>query len=163
NPQLREQIVSALEVEERQAYDVDGLMDLTDLWQIVRLPGFGELRDATWAPVTQPRLQDDEGEKTDVFAVMRDGDVLVHHPYDPGTARLYTDIGLFTVDEEIGADVADMFNFLTGYARPGRYRKVLIAPKFLRDGIIAEIEETIAAHERGERARIALKMNALVD
>jgi polyphosphate kinase len=56
-----------------------------------------------------------------------------------------------------------MFNFLTGYARPGRYRKVLVAPKFLRDSIIGEIDETIAAHERGEPARIALKMNALVD
>ena len=56
-----------------------------------------------------------------------------------------------------------MFNFLTGYARPRRYRKVLVAPKFLRDGIIDEIDETIAAQERGEHARIALKMNALVD
>src|SRR5213079_1918353 len=64
---------------------------------------------------------------------------------------------------EIGADVADMFNFLTGDSRPGRYRKVLVAPKFLRDGISAEIDETIAAKERGERARIAMKMNALVD
>jgi polyphosphate kinase len=277
NPQLRDEIVSALEVEERQVYNVEGLIDLTDLWQIVKLHGFGELRDPAWSPVTQPRLQGEEGEKTDIFAVMRDRDVLVHHPYDsfvtsverfvdqavddpdvlaikqtvyrtseesplvpaliaatergkqavclvelkarfderaniqwarrleeagvhvvyghpalkthakcilvvrregdgvrnyvhvgtgnyhPDTARLYTDFGLFTVDEEIGADVADMFNFLTGYARPGRYRKVLIAPKFLRDGIIAEIEETIAAKERGERARIALKMNALVD
>jgi polyphosphate kinase len=83
--------------------------------------------------------------------------------YHPGTARLYTDFGLFTVDDQIGADVADMFNFLTGYARPGRYRKVLVAPKFLRDGIIEEIDETIAAKQRGERARIAMKMNALVD
>jgi polyphosphate kinase len=83
--------------------------------------------------------------------------------YHPANARLYTDFGLFTVDDEIGADVADMFNFLTGHARPGRYRKVLVAPKFLRDAIIGEIDETIAARQRGEPARIALKMNALVD
>jgi polyphosphate kinase len=277
NPQLREQIVEALEVEERQVYELDGLMDLKDLWQVVKLPGFGELREPAWSPVTQPRLQGEEGEKPDIFAVMREGDVLVHHPYDsfttsverfveqavndpdvlaikqtvyrtseesplvpalitatergkqavclvelkarfderanigwarrleeagvhvvyghpalkthtkcilvvrregdgvrnyvhvgtgnyhPTNARLYTDFGLFTVDEQIGADVADMFNFLTGYARPGRYRKVLTAPTFLRDGIIDEIEATIAAHEQGQRARIALKMNALVD
>ena len=54
--------------------------------------------------------------------------------YHPKTARLYTDFGLFTCDEEIGADVADMFNFLTGFARPRRYRKVLVAPAHLRDG-----------------------------
>jgi polyphosphate kinase len=83
--------------------------------------------------------------------------------YHPTNARLYTDFGLFTCDEELGADVADMFNFLTGYARPGRYRKVLTAPNFLRDGIIDEIDATIAAHEQGAQTRIALKMNALVD
>jgi polyphosphate kinase len=104
-----------------------------------------------------------------ILVVRREGDGVRNYVhvgtgnYHPGTARLYTDFGLFTVDEEVGADVADMFNFLTGYARPGRYRKVLVAPKFLRDGIIDEIDETIAAHERGERARIAMKMNALVD
>src|SRR5262249_62267009 len=48
-------------------------------------------------------------------------------------------------------------------ARPRRYRKVLVAPNFLRDGIIAQIEETVAAHEAGGPARIAMKMNALVD
>ena len=66
-------------------------------------------------------------------------------------------------DERIGADVADMFNFLTGFARPRRYRKVLVAPAHLRDGILDEIERTIEAHEEGEHARIALKMNSLVD
>ena len=83
--------------------------------------------------------------------------------YHPKTARLYTDVGLFTCDEELGADVADMFNFLTGFARPGGYRKALVAPTHLRDGILDEIERTIAAHEAGERARIAMKMNSLVD
>jgi polyphosphate kinase len=277
SPPLRAELTEALEVEERQVYVVDGLLDLTDLWQIVGLRGFSDLRDSPWTPVTQPRLQSEEGEGVDMFATIRSGDVLVHHPYDsfatsverfveqavndpkvlaikmtvyrtsddtplvpaliratekgkqavclvevkargderaniqwaraleeagvhvvyghpalkthakcllvvrregegsrhyvhigtgnyhPKTARLYTDFGLFTCDEETGADVADMFNFLTGYARPRRYRHVLVAPNFLRDAIIAEIERTMAAHEEGRHARIALKMNSLVD
>ena len=56
-----------------------------------------------------------------------------------------------------------MFNFLTGYARPRRYRKVLLAPSHLRDGIIEEIQRTVAAHEEGKPARIVMKMNSLVD
>jgi polyphosphate kinase len=275
--ELRNELTEALEVEERQVYVVDGLLDLTDGWQIVGLPGFSDLRDPPWTPVTQPRLQGEEGDGVDMFATIRAGDVLVHHPYDsfatsverfveqavndpkvlaikmtvyrtsddtplvpaliratergkqavclvevkargderaniqwarameeagvhvvyghpalkthakcllvvrregdgarhyvhigtgnyhPTTARLYTDFGLFTCDEQIGADVADMFNFLTGYARPRRYRRVLVAPNFLRDAMIAEIERTVAAHEAGEPARIAMKMNSLVD
>ena len=99
----------------------------------------------------------------------REGDGVRHYVhvgtgnYHPKTARLYTDFGLFTRDPEIGADVADMFNFLTGYARPRRYRKVLLAPAHLRDGILEEIDRTIGAHERGEHARIRMKMNSLVD
>ncbi len=276
-PSLRQTLVEALEVEERQVYDVAGLIDATELWELVGLPGFGDLREPAWTPVTQPRLQDDDGEPVDMFSAIRAGDVLVHHPYDsfstsvecfveqaaadpdvlaikmtvyrtsddtplvpaliratergkqavclvelkarfderanigwaraleeagahvvyghpalkthakailvvrregdrvrhyvhvgtgnyhPKTARLYTDFGLFTADPEIGADVADLFNFLTGYARPRRYRRVLLAPSHLRDGIIEEIELTIAAHERGEHARIRMKMNSLVD
>ena len=252
-------------------------MDLGALWQIYGLRGFGELRDAPWTPVTQPRLQGEESEHVSFLAEMRRGDILVHHPYDsfatsverfveqavadpdvlaikqtvyrtsddsplvpaliratergkqavcmvelkarfderaniawaraleeagvhvvyghpglkthakcilvvrregdgvrhyvhigtgnyhPKTARLYTDFGLFTTDEQIGADVADMFNFLTGMARPSGYRKLLIAPNGLREAMLAEIDATIAAHERGEHARIALKMNSLVD
>ncbi|MGN6814659.1 MAG: RNA degradosome polyphosphate kinase, partial [Solirubrobacterales bacterium] len=61
------------------------------------------------------------------------------------------------------ADVAEMFNFLTGYGRPAEYRKVLVSPTTMRDQIVEEIERTVAAHEAGEEARIALKMNALVD
>jgi polyphosphate kinase len=56
-----------------------------------------------------------------------------------------------------------MFNFLTGYARPRGYRKVLIAPDHLRDGILAEIDRTIEAHSSEHPGRIAMKMNALVD
>jgi len=274
---LRDELTEALEVEQRQVYVIDGLLDLTDLWQLVKLPGFSELRDAPWTPVTQPRLQGEDDGHVDIFGVIRAGDVLVHHPYDsfttsverfveqaandpevlaikmtvyrtsddtplvpalirgvergkqavclvevkargderaniqwarameeagvhvvyghpalkthakcllvvrregdgarhyvhigtgnyhPQTARLYTDFGLFTCDEQIGADVADMFNFLTGYARPRRYRKELVAPNFLRDAMIAEIERTVAAHEEGRPARIAMKLNSLVD
>ena len=83
--------------------------------------------------------------------------------YHSTTARLYTDFGLFTTDEQIGADVADMFNYLTGYGRPSHYRRVLMAPNQLRDGILEQIERTIAAHEEGAPVRIAMKMNALVD
>ena len=57
--------------------------------------------------------------------------------YNPKTARLYTDLGLFTADPEIGADVAEMFNSLTGYARPRSYRKVLVAPFNLQEGLLA--------------------------
>ncbi|MBX5441047.1 MAG: polyphosphate kinase 1 [Solirubrobacteraceae bacterium] len=274
---LRDYLMQALEVEERQVYDIAGPLDCNDLWQLVGLEGFEELRDPPWSPVTQPRLQEDDGEPADMFAVIRAGDVLVHHPYDsfstsverfveqavsdpdvlaikmtvyrtsddtplvpaliratergkqavclvelkarfderanigwaraleqagvhvvyghpalkthakailivrregdgvrhyvhigtgnyhPKTARLYTDFGLFTCDPEIGADVADMFNFLTGYARPRRYRRVLVAPAHLRDGIIEEIERTIGVVEAGGRARIRMKMNSLVD
>jgi polyphosphate kinase len=104
-----------------------------------------------------------------VLIVRREGDGVRNYVhigtgnYHATTARLYTDFGLFTCDEQIGADVADMFNFLTGYARPRRYRKVLLAPSHLRDGILEEIQRTVAAHEEGKPARIAMKMNSLVD
>jgi polyphosphate kinase len=277
SPVLRHELAHALEVEDRLVYAIDGLLDLNDLTQIVSLKGFAELRYPAWTPVTQPRLHGEEGDGVDLFAVIRRGDVLVHHPYDsfvtsvqrfvdqavedpavlaikmtvyrtsadtplvpalirasergkqavcvvelkarfderrniqwakaleeagvhvvyghpalkthakcilvvrregdgvrnyvhvgtgnynPRTARLYTDFGLFTCDEELGADAADMFNFLTGFGRPRDYREALIAPMFLRDGILAEIERTIEARREGREARIALKMNALVD
>jgi polyphosphate kinase len=104
-----------------------------------------------------------------VLIVRREGDGIRHYVhvgtgnYHPTTARLYTDFGLLTCDEQLGADVADMFNVLTGFARPRRYRKVLVAPAGLRDGIVEEIERTVAAHEAGRPARIRMKMNSLVD
>jgi len=78
-------------------------------------------------------------------------------------ARLYEDFGLFTTDREIGQEVANLFNTLTGYGHPVRERKVLVAPGSMRQGLIEEIDRTIAAHEAGEPARIVMKMNALVD
>jgi polyphosphate kinase len=104
-----------------------------------------------------------------VLVIRREGDGVRHYVhvgtgnYHAKTARLYTDFGLFTCDEQIGSDVADMFNFLTGYARPRRYRKVLVAPNFLRDGILKEIERTVDAHSDEHPSRIAMKMNSLVD
>jgi polyphosphate kinase len=104
-----------------------------------------------------------------VLIVRREGDGVRHYAhvgtgnYNPKTARLYTDIGLFTADPEIGNDIAEMFNYLTGYSRPRRYRKVLVAPFNLQDGILAEIERTIESHSEGRPARIRLKMNALLD
>jgi polyphosphate kinase len=83
--------------------------------------------------------------------------------YHSATARLYTDFGLFTTDEQIGSDVADMFNYLTGYGRPTHYRKVLTAPNQLREGLLAEIARTVEAHSAAQPARILMKMNALVD
>ncbi|MGH2955579.1 MAG: polyphosphate kinase 1 [Solirubrobacterales bacterium] len=83
--------------------------------------------------------------------------------YNPKTARLYTDHGLFTADPEIGADIAEMFNYLTGYARPKAYRRVRIAPFNLKEGIVEEIERTIEAHSPEAPARIRMKMNALLD
>ena len=72
--------------------------------------------------------------------------------YHPTTARLYTDFGLFTCDERLGADVADMFNLLTGYARPQRFRDALVAPNFLLDGLLERIDRVVAA-QRGRPAR----------
>ncbi len=104
-----------------------------------------------------------------VLIVRREGDGVRHYAhigtgnYNPTTARLYSDLGLFTVDPAIGADVAEMFNFITGYGRPERYRKVLVAPGTLRERILEEIERTVAAHSESRPARIVMKMNALVD
>jgi len=274
---LREELAALQGVQEDEVYPVDGLLDMGALWQIVKLPGYTELREEPLAGHTHPRLLRHEGERPDVLGAMREGDVLVHHPYDSfstsverfveqavadpnvlaikqtvyrtsddsplvpalidatergkqavalvelqarfdermnihwakaleeagvhvvygqpalkthakcvlvvrregdgvrnyvhigtgnyhsTTARLYTDFGLFTTDEQIGADVADMFNYLTGYARPLHYRKVLTAPNQLRDGLIDQIDRTIAAHSSESPGRIAMKMNALVD
>jgi polyphosphate kinase len=275
--QLRSSLTSLLGVEEDEVFPVDGLLDMGALWQVARLPGHGELREEPINGITHPRLVRREGDRPDVLGAMREGDLLVHHPYvsfttsverfveqavaDPNvlaikqtvyrtsddsplvpalidatergkqavalvelqarfdermnihwakameeagvhvvygqpalkthakcvlvvrregdgvrnyvhigtgnyhsaTARLYTDFGLFTTDEQIGADVADMFNYLTGYGRPLHYRKVLTAPNQLREGILLEIERTIESHSEISPARIAMKVNSLVD
>ena len=81
DPRLRARLMSDLEVEERDVYEVDGLLDPSDLWQIVKLPGLRDLRDPPWTPLTPPEFERD-GKKTDLFALMRERDLLVHHPYD---------------------------------------------------------------------------------
>jgi polyphosphate kinase len=78
-------------------------------------------------------------------------------------ARLYEDFGLFTTDPVIGEEVANLFNTLTGYGHPEPQHKVLVAPTWLRQPLIEEIERTVKAHEAGEDARIVMKMNSLVD
>ncbi len=83
--------------------------------------------------------------------------------YNPKTARIYTDFGLFTADQQIGDDIAEMFNYLTGYARPTGYDRVLVAPFNLKDGIVGEILRTIEAHSPESPARIRMKMNSLLD
>jgi len=80
--------------------------------------------------------------------------------YNTTTARLYEDVGLLSADPDLGADLGDLFNFLTGYSRRGNYRKIAVAPHGLRERIIACIEEA-AAEEGG--GRIVMKMNSLVD
>jgi polyphosphate kinase len=83
--------------------------------------------------------------------------------YHSATARLYEDFGIFTADEEITADIADLFNFITGFGKPQRFRKLLVAPFTLRSGLVDEIRAVAAAASAGKTARIRLKVNHLVD
>jgi len=83
--------------------------------------------------------------------------------YHSVTARHYEDFGLFTADPDITADVADLFNFLTGFSRPTRFRKLLVAPFDLRERLIEKIRSAAAAAARGEHARIRIKVNNLTD
>jgi polyphosphate kinase len=277
DPDMRQYLIEQLAIDETQVVDVEGLLALDDLWALYDIDGHRELRYELWTPVVPPPFADTEDETADVFAAMRSGDLLVHHPYHsfvgtverfvrqavrdpdvlaikmtvyrtsddsdlvpalieaaergkqavclvelkarfderrnigwaraleeagahvvhglPGlkthakallvvrregsrarhyvhigtgnyhakTARLYEDYGLFTCDREIGADVAELFNSLTGAARSPGYRKAVVAPDHMRDWFLDEVEKTIAAKERGEDARIVLKMNSLVD
>jgi polyphosphate kinase len=83
--------------------------------------------------------------------------------YNPITARIYTDIGLFTASEEIGADVSDLFNHLTGYSAKKAYRKLLVAPTSLRSGLERLIRTEIERHREHGDGHMILKMNALED
>jgi polyphosphate kinase len=280
DPALRTRLIDWLGVDEIQVYDVEGMLDLGDLWQIAGIEGHSDLRQTPWTPLTHPLFgpgPGDRAEQPDIFAPMRAGNVLVHYPYqsfstsverfvkqavdDPnvlaikmtvyrtsddsalvpslieaaekgkqavcmvelkarfderqnihwsraleevgahvvhgipglkthakailvvrrerdgvrhyvmvGTgnfhaknARLYEDFALFTTDPEIGQEVANLFNTLTGYGHPVPQRKVLVAPAWIREPLINEIDRTIAACEAGEETRIVMKMNSLVD
>jgi len=81
-PDLREMLVESLGVEEEQVIDVDGLLDLEDMWEIYEVDGHRELRDEPWTPVSQPAFSEPDTGRPDVLAAMRAGDLLVHHPYD---------------------------------------------------------------------------------
>ena len=80
--------------------------------------------------------------------------------YNPRTARQYEDLGLLSADPDLGADVGDLFNFLTGYSRNVRYRKLLVAPVGIRSAIVDLIDAEAGA---GEEGRIAIKVNGLTD
>jgi polyphosphate kinase len=83
--------------------------------------------------------------------------------YNSVTSQLYTDFGMFTCDEEIGADCTDLFNYLTGYSAKAEYRKLLVAPIDLREHLERMIRREIDHQRRGERGHLIFKMNALVD
>jgi polyphosphate kinase len=83
--------------------------------------------------------------------------------YNPKTARLYEDYGLLTAHEGIGADVANLFNNLSGFSRQADYEHLLVAPDSIRDGLIARIRAEVVNHLAGEPARIRFKANSIVD
>jgi polyphosphate kinase len=277
DPDLRSFLVQSLGIEEVDVVDVEGMLDLADLWALHDLEGHADLRDPPWHPLTQPPFTDPDEGTPDVLRAIRERDLIVHHPYDsfassverfvkqavadpdvlaikmtvyrtsddsalvpalieaaeqgkqavcllelkarfderqnihwaraleeagahvvhglPGlkthakallvvrregrgvrhyvhigtgnyhsaTARLYEDFGLFTTDREIAADVAELFNSLTGAARTPEFRKAVVAPDHMRNWVLDQIERTVEAHEAGEDAWIGMKMNSLVD
>ncbi|NJK79959.1 MAG: polyphosphate kinase 1 [Chloroflexaceae bacterium] len=83
--------------------------------------------------------------------------------YNASTARMYTDLGLLTCDPQIGADVTELFNMLTGYSRQREYRKLLVAPFSLRPGINRLIDDEIAQHRQHGQGHLVFKMNSLID
>lgn len=83
--------------------------------------------------------------------------------YNPTTSRIYTDLGLLTSDEEIGADATDLFNFLTGYSYQNEYRSLLVAPINLRERMIEMINRETKNKTNGKDARIIVKTNSLTD
>ncbi|WP_278961634.1 polyphosphate kinase 1 [Mitsuokella multacida] len=83
--------------------------------------------------------------------------------YNGSTAKIYTDIGLMTADNEIGVDGSRFFNFLSGFSDPPAWNKLIVAPLNLRETIMAEIDQEIEHAKRGEHAYIAAKMNSLLD
>ena len=103
------------------------------------------------------------------MVVRREGEIIRRYlhlgtgNYNPTTARIYTDLGLFTCSEEIGADVSDLFNHLTGYSAKKSYRKLLVAPHSLRPGLERLIRTEITRHREHSDGHIILKMNSLED
>jgi polyphosphate kinase len=104
-----------------------------------------------------------------LLVVRREGPVLrryVHLStgnYNPATAKIYTDLGLFTADPDIGEDASELFNSLSGFARRATYRKIAVAPVTLRETVVAKIDEQAARAREGKVGRVFAKINALVD
>ncbi len=103
------------------------------------------------------------------LVIRREGDGLQRYAhvgtgnYHATTARLYEDVGLLTADPDITADIADLFNFITGFGRPQRFRKILVAPFNLRRELVEHIRAVAAAAAAGEHARIRIKVNNITD
>jgi polyphosphate kinase len=271
--EVRELLVRELDLTDDAVHESVGPLDLGGLWSLHGLDR-PDLKDDPWTPVTQARLAASDDERVDIFSVIKDGDVLVHHPYDSfstsveefvrqasrdpkvlaikltlyrtsgdssiiksliraaergkqvaalvelkarfdeaanigwaraleqagvhvtyglvglkthtktalvvrdegtgvrsychigtgnynaKTAKLYEDLGVLTADPLIGADLAQLFNFLTGYGRNVQYRRLLVAPHALRSRLYELIDQETAAPGGG---RIVMKMNSLVD
>jgi polyphosphate kinase len=83
--------------------------------------------------------------------------------YNPATARIYTDVGLFTADDDIGEDVTNLFNYLTGYSKFSHYKRLMVAPMNLRKQFLALVDRETRHAEAGHPARIIAKMNSLTD
>ena len=98
-----------------------------------------------------------EGERLRRYAHVGTGN------YNPKTARIYEDFGLLTADQELGADVSHLFNYLTGYSRRTSYGSLIVAPHGMRAHILKLIEGEIQAAESGNTARIIIKVNGLAD
>lgn len=98
-----------------------------------------------------------EGEKLKRYVHLGTGN------YHPSTAKLYTDLGLFTSDDEVGADISELFNLLTGYYQVPKWRKIIAAPIGLKERMIDLINQEIKFHKTSGNGHIMLKMNSLVD
>ncbi len=83
--------------------------------------------------------------------------------YNAGTSRIYTDLGLFTCDPDLGEDATEVFNSLSGFSKGSHYRKLAVAPATLAEHVLAKIEAQAERARSGKPARIFAKMNALVD
>ncbi|MFD9119874.1 MULTISPECIES: RNA degradosome polyphosphate kinase [Streptomyces] len=103
------------------------------------------------------------------LVVRQEGDTLRRYShvgtgnYHPKTARLYEDLGVLTSDPQVGADLSDLFNRLSGYSRRETYRRLLVAPKSLRDGLIARVNKEVQHHRAGRPAYVRIKVNSIVD
>ncbi|MFJ8743560.1 RNA degradosome polyphosphate kinase [Embleya sp. NPDC127516] len=103
------------------------------------------------------------------LVVRQEGDTLRRYchigtgNYNPKTARLYEDLGLLTADPQVGEDMSNLFNRLSGYSRAQSFRRLLVAPHSLRNGLVERIEREVDNHEQGLPAYVRLKSNSLVD